>query len=189
MANPNQALFDAANAPPGRVAQATRAAIAAGADVNAKDASGTPALILAIKKELPEMFTILRKKGADVEATDAEGRTALMVVPGAELADTRKGVIDDLFLNAQDAVDVNALDGEGKSVLTYALDPKVPDEELVEFLIERGVTITRQNAEDIARKTGLAYMLEGKQIAPGGRRRKTRKTRKLRTRRRRTMRR
>jgi len=48
-----------------------------GADVNARDASGTPALMLAARQGWTALVKLLLNRGADVQATDRDGQTIL----------------------------------------------------------------------------------------------------------------
>ncbi len=48
-----------------------------GANINAKDQDGTPALMLAAQKQSKDIVKLLLKNGADVNAKDKHGRTAL----------------------------------------------------------------------------------------------------------------
>ena len=170
---------------------AALAAIAGGANVNVKDAQGTPAVVLAVKKELPRVFAVLLEKGADMNAKDAAGRTAMMFIPGVEAEATREKMIL-AIASAEPNLDVNAVDNEGKSTLTYVMDAFNPEEDLIKYLLERDVIVS-ENDITLARENYPEYApnLEAKKLRqdrapPGGRRRKTRKTR---ARRRRTMRR
>jgi hypothetical protein len=160
----DQALFAA------RTSARARAAIAAGANVNAKDATGTPALLVALREDRPRVFKFLLSDGfADVNATDAEGRTAAMLVSTIELSDTYETIRDAIFEYGLQ-LDVNAEDNSGKSALTYAIDAlKFTDDDMVEFLIQSGATITEQNVEDLTKRNPeLLYLLEGRPIAPEG---------------------
>ena len=75
--NPTGTLFNAVNA--NDVCLIDRA-IKAGADVNARNAYGEPALIVAAMYDRTEAVRTLLEKGADVEAMDTYGRTALIQV-------------------------------------------------------------------------------------------------------------
>jgi ankyrin repeat protein len=55
-----------------------------GADVNARDAAGTPALMLAAPQGQPDLVKLLLDGGADVHATDRRGNTVLRYDANAE---------------------------------------------------------------------------------------------------------
>jgi uncharacterized protein len=55
-----------------------------GADVNARDASGTPALMLAAQQGRTALVKLLLDGGADVQATDRDGQTILRSKTSAE---------------------------------------------------------------------------------------------------------
>ena len=55
-----------------------------GADVNARDAAGTPALMLAAQQGQTALVKLLLDRGADVQATDRDGQTILRSNRGAE---------------------------------------------------------------------------------------------------------
>jgi ankyrin repeat protein len=63
-------------------AEAVKALLAAGADVNAKDADGNTALMAAAKKGRtpPETVKALLAAGADINAKNNKGETALMIL-------------------------------------------------------------------------------------------------------------
>jgi ankyrin repeat protein len=55
-----------------------------GADVNARDATGTPALMLAAQRGQTALVKLLLDRGADVHATDQHGNTVLRYNADAE---------------------------------------------------------------------------------------------------------
>jgi uncharacterized protein len=55
-----------------------------GADVNARDASGTPALMLVARQGWTTLVKLLLDRGADVRATDRDGHTILRHKADAE---------------------------------------------------------------------------------------------------------
>lgn len=169
---------------------AAETALARGANVNVKDAQGTPVVVLALRKDRPMLAKSLIERGADVNAKDAAGINAMMLVPTI-LNDVKREKLFGAII-ADPQLDVNAVDNEGKSILTYVMEAVNPDEVIIDYLLENSV-IVKENDIALADENYPEYrpILEAKKqrqdrAAPGGRRRKTRK---LRTRRRRTMRR
>jgi ankyrin repeat protein len=55
------------------------ALVSAGAEVNARDEAGTPALMLAAQRGQAALVRLLLARGADVRATDRQGNTILNV--------------------------------------------------------------------------------------------------------------
>jgi ankyrin repeat protein len=65
-----------------------------GADVNARDASGTPALMLAAQQGQTAVVKLLLHRGADVQATDRYGNTVLRY--NADAAHTRPALLPEI---------------------------------------------------------------------------------------------
>ncbi|MDR1740446.1 MAG: ankyrin repeat domain-containing protein [Synergistaceae bacterium] len=112
-----------------------RAAIAAGADVNAKDKDGVTALIYAAEGNNPEVLTVLIEAGADVNAKAKNGATALAC---AALFNSNPEVISVLV---KAGADVNAKDDEGWTVLLHAAESKVNAKGKTEVLLEAGANV------------------------------------------------
>jgi len=88
-------------------------AIKAGANVNAIDEEGKPALISAALNNIPEAITALMKAGADVNKKNEEGITALMHVA------PRTNNPEVITILIQNGADVNARDLFGKTALMW----------------------------------------------------------------------
>ena len=89
--------------------------IAAGADVNNRDGSGTTPLMFAVKHSAnPEVIRILSKAGADINTRNVIGRTALIIA--AEYNDNP----DVISILTSVGADVNAQNDNGWTPLVYA---------------------------------------------------------------------
>lgn len=123
---------------------AVKAALDAGADVNARDASGRPLLHVALQSRNPAIAELLLERGADIHARDPEGRTALLVSADRRRVDVAKALIER-------GADVNACDAQGLTALhMIAPYPKATD--LAKLLLERGAD---PNARDKRGSTPL----------------------------------
>lgn len=87
--------------------------VAQGADVNAKNTAGRPAVVLAAVNGNDRTLRALLAAGADVNAADASGTTALI----AAAAFGHGRVVDALVATG---ADVNLKDGAGRSALASA---------------------------------------------------------------------
>ena len=131
----NKALLNA------RTVEETKAALAAGADVNAKDKFGNTALFRA---KTAEQTKLLLKAGADANAKNYEGKTALMYVQTVEQAN--------ILLEA--GADLHVKDNAGRMLL----DSKYINIncDLVKFFVKAGaflraeseILLNAQTAED-----------------------------------------
>ncbi len=119
-----------------------REALAAGADVNAKDNDGrTPLMYAAIKNPSPEVIAALVKAGADVNAKNNFGLTVLMCAAGTNPS---REVIAAL---AKGGADVNAKDKRGLTVLMYAAGFN-PSSEVIAALVKAGADVNAKNIID-----------------------------------------
>jgi ankyrin repeat protein len=117
---------------------ALRQWIRAGDDLEARDAQGATALLVAAERGSPAMVRALLSGGADVRAEDANGNTALHLA-------ARRGdeeMIDDLF-GAGALVD--AQNRAGLTPLRAALG--AGQEKAAAALVDRGAEATQGDAE------------------------------------------
>ena len=105
--------------------------LASGADVNARDANGWTALMLAGYNGNRTIVQSLLDKGAEVKATTKKNTTALICASGAG-----HGEVVQALLDAK--ADVNAKDADGKTALKYATDKG--HTAVVEILKKAGAT-------------------------------------------------
>jgi ankyrin repeat protein len=117
---------------------AVNAFVAAGVDLNAKDADGATALISAAARGDANIVTTLLNGGADVNRKDEPGHTAIM-----RALEHKEDAIADLIL-AKPELDLNAQGGNGVTALMlYVWRER---EDVVPQLIERGAKLELQDA-------------------------------------------
>jgi len=114
----------------------------AGADVNARNASGATALIWALGDR--QKSRLLIEHGADVRAQSKFGRTPLLAIAG------RPGNADLIRLLLDRGADPNERDGRGNTALMSAV--QTGDTEMVRALIDNGA---RVDAVDMLGGTAL----------------------------------
>jgi uncharacterized protein len=142
-----------------------RAALEAGADVNAKDAEhDEAALILAAKFGDAEIIQLLIDAGADVDAPDDMGRTALFFAQVGSESFAR-------LLAA--GADIRARDREGNTMLIRTVSQSASlgeVEELLRLGIDPGVrNEDGESAMDVAECLGLLRITERLTSARPGR--------------------
>lgn len=120
-----------------------------GADVNAKDRHGVPALWLASKMNHPDIVRQLLERGADVNAKDRDGVTALMAASSFALSGGKRDVVRQLL---EKGADVDAKDKSAVTALIYAAGEDDPD--VVRLLLDKGADV---NAKDKDGKTALIW--------------------------------
>lgn len=109
--------------------------LAKGVDPNSRDAQGTPALVLAVKRESPRSFqTLLAQRGIDPDATNAAGETALMLTAIAGDLEASRALL------ARGA----AVQKPGWAPIHYAASG--PSTELVRVLLDRGAPVDAESA-------------------------------------------
>ncbi len=106
--------------------------IAFGADANARDDSGNPALIIGVMHGYADMAGMLLDHGADVNAKDKDGNTALIMVAMQDRADIIRLLLDH-------GADVNAKNNDGVSALTMAVSKH--QIEVAKLLLDRGADV------------------------------------------------
>src|SRR5689334_1293901 len=125
------------------------------ADVNAKDAKGWTALMLAIRVAEPSFVKALLKKGAEVNIKTKDETTPLILT--TRTADEEVGVEIAKMLIEHKA-DINAKGWEGSTALmSAAANGKL---KLLKLLLQNGA---RLNDEDDHHATALTYAMHGKQ--------------------------
>jgi ankyrin repeat protein len=122
--------------------EAMKILLAAGADVNAKNAFGATALMLSVTE--PAKIRLLVDHGADVNAKSKAGRTALIL---AALHNGSDGVMDVLLAKG---ADTKPADKDGMTFLLAASNGMNPRE--VRLAIEKGADV---NAKDGSGFTAL----------------------------------
>lgn len=138
---PNRKLLDAAE--DGHLSEAL-AALAEGADVNAKGYGDDTPLMEASKKGRVEMVKLLLAKGADVNAKDNSGKTALMIASKSVLAFMyRGGYTEVVKLLLDKGAHVNAWDDKGYTALMWAVagDSEKDRVEIVKLLLAAGADV------------------------------------------------
>jgi ankyrin repeat protein len=111
------------------------------ANVNARDALGRSALMIAALQGNGAIAEILIDAGADVSLTDHRGTTALMEA-------ARAGALAVLDLILARAPDLDAVDASGRSALTIACQSRQAGEAIVRRLLDAGA------ARDLAAADG-----------------------------------
>ncbi|HTY25989.1 MAG TPA: ankyrin repeat domain-containing protein [Desulfomonilaceae bacterium] len=116
--------------------------LAKGADINAKDTYGVPALMWAAAWGRLQIVKLLLEKGADVNAKDKVGQTALML--------TRQGGADLVRLLLDKGADINTKDKAGHTALMSAT--RYGQADVMEVLLNNGADV---NAKDNYGRTAL----------------------------------
>ena len=91
-----------------------------GADVNATDERGNPALFWAILEGSPEIVRVLVDAGADVDAKDSRGNPMLLLAMYEDDPEILRILVDA-------GADVNATDGDGRPMLYWAILEESPE--------------------------------------------------------------
>jgi ankyrin repeat protein len=115
-----------------------------GADVNAKDEHGSPALVLAAESDRRgrmELVKLLLEKGADVNAKTKSGRTTLMEA-------ARRGPAELVNLLLDRGADVNVKDESGETALKRAAG-RVHDTAIAELLLNKGADVNSADKDGV----------------------------------------
>jgi ankyrin repeat protein len=121
-----------------------RALLDRGADPDARNAEGRPALLIAADNDYPaEKAILLLDRGAAANAMDQERQTALMVAVQHYQPETVRALL-------AHRADPNAADGQGNSVLMQAAASKrnwmEERQPLIHLLLEKGADVNYRNA-------------------------------------------
>jgi ankyrin repeat protein len=122
---------------------AVKAFLAQGVDVNARDGSGTTALMLAVLHADTNMVRLLLDKGADVNTKNKAGATALMWAVGNY--DKVKALLDK-------GAEVNARAASGFTALMIAVNSDAATE-TVKLLVKKGAKVNH------ATKSGYTVLM------------------------------
>jgi hypothetical protein len=144
--------------------------LAAGANVNAQDASGFTALMYASWLSHTEILRILLKSGADASLRSYRGQTAIMAAStGIRFAE------ENIQMLVAAGADLNAQDHDGNSALMLAAGSaftlRLPNPEEIAFLIGAGARRNLRNTSELtaadnvtaalSHATEQSLMLEG----------------------------
>jgi ankyrin repeat protein len=139
--------------------------IGAGADLEAKNAAGETALIVAAcgGKKLISIETLIRA-GANANAADNEGHTALMRL--CERAGDFYLYLGNYAENVRALIDagadINARNAEGKNALMMLTNPYRSEIRILEILVEAGADV---NARDSLGRTALGFARRNRKLA------------------------
>ncbi len=129
---PDQKLAVAARA--ARLAS-VNAALAAGADVNARDAEGKTALFRAVAERRPEVVVLLLANGANPNLAATDGKTPLMQCATDANMDSERMLMDLLVAGS----DVNATARDGSTALSEAVAAR--NNTAAQWMIWRGASL------------------------------------------------
>ena len=116
---------------------AASALLGNGADANARDRSGTTALMWAALDASPDTMKVLLEKGADVNARNEAGATALMYAVSS---------LEKVQLLLGHGAEVDARDENGCTALILAAGYDGPVE-IVKALVDRGADVNARAVE------------------------------------------
>ena len=133
---------------------AARAAINAGADVNARGSEGgSTALMYAARDGLTDTVGLLLDRGAEMEARTRDGKTALMYA-------ARDGQTDTVSLLLDRGANVNARTATGEAALMHAA--KGGSLETVALLLNAGANVNAiEDIGDGSEWTAQGYAIQG----------------------------
>lgn len=109
-----------------------------GADPNMQTTYGTRPLLIAAKKDNPELVGLLIQYGADIEGKDRNGMTALMAAIAA-------GQTENFYTLLEAGAEINARDQRGLTPLMWATIKGFPH--MVEILLGRNAMVNLKTAE------------------------------------------
>jgi hypothetical protein len=109
-----------------------------GADPNMLTAYGTRPLLIAVKKDNPDLVSLLIQYGAHIEGKDRNGLTPLMAAIAA-------GQTANVYTMLEAGADINARDQRGLTPLMWATIRGFP--QLVEVLLRRDAMVNLKTSE------------------------------------------
>lgn len=153
-----------------------KAALASGANVNARDAEGMSPILMAAIADKPDCIRDLVKRGADVNSADLKGNTALHIAAGKTYPDTLKalleypveidvhgslgrtplmdaarlGNLEAMKLLIGKGADVNARDEKGRTPLMHAARASKNSGEAVKLLLDKGADPERSDEDSMS---------------------------------------
>ena len=120
-----------------------------GIDPNGQTSYGTRPLLIAVKKENPDLLGILISHGADVDGRDRNGLTPLMAAASLGLAQNVRFLIDA-------GADVNSRDEKGLTPLMWATVSGHP--RVVGILLANGAEVNAKTGEGLTAR-GLSQRI------------------------------
>ena len=147
-----EALIEAVRKGDGTAASAL---LGEGADANARDRSGTTALMWATLDASPDTMKVLLEKGAAVNARNEAGATALMYAVSS---------LEKVQLLLGRGAEVDARDETGCTALILAAGYDGPVE-IVKALVDRGADVNARAADDVG-NAGVTPLMRAARSAP-----------------------
>ena len=134
---------------------AVKRIIDAGADLEARNAAGETALIVATGADwrISNIETLI-SAGADANAADNEGYTALMRLCGRARGWSSENYVKNIRALVDAGADVNARNAEGRAALMIAANEYDGETEIFEILVGAGADV---NARDNLGRTALGF--------------------------------
>jgi ankyrin repeat protein len=141
--------------------------IGAGADLEARNAAGETALIVAAHKNMvfgnnDMPVEIFIRAGANASAADNEGYTALMRLCERAGELCFENYAEDIRALIDAGADVNARNADGKTALMMAANEYHDETEISEILVEAGADV---NARDSLGRTAIGFAQKNRKLA------------------------
>lgn len=130
--------------------------VGAGADVDARTADGTTALMLACTRDSLPAIQELLKAGASPDIRDSFGRTALMLA-------ARAGKAGPVGVLIKAGADVKGADGSGATALAHAADRPI-NHEVMTLLLGAGSEVDLADAQGVTPLMRAAERADAQQV-------------------------